>query len=85
MTHTTFSHQKPNSPEARYTDDGLRSFFVYRDTGVTPATLVNEPDSQVDLDDNGEPIPEAAGASKPGLKKVEDDAVVKKLDETIKQ
>jgi mannose-6-phosphate isomerase-like protein (cupin superfamily) len=38
MTHTTFSHQKANSPEARYTDGGLRSFFVYRDTGVTAAT-----------------------------------------------
>jgi mannose-6-phosphate isomerase-like protein (cupin superfamily) len=38
MTKTTFSHQKANSPEARYTDGGLRSFFVYRDTGVTAAT-----------------------------------------------
>ena len=38
MTETTFSHQKANSPEARYTDGGLRSFFVYRDTGVTAAT-----------------------------------------------
>jgi hypothetical protein len=38
MTDTTFSHQKANSPAAHYTDGGLRSFFVYRDTGVTPAT-----------------------------------------------
>jgi len=38
MNKTTFSHQKANSPEARYTDGGLRSFFVYRDTGVTAAT-----------------------------------------------
>jgi len=38
MSQTTFSHQKANSPEARYTDGGLRSFFVYRDTGVTGAT-----------------------------------------------
>ena len=38
MSKTTFSHQKANSPEARYTDGGLRSFFVYRDTGVTTAT-----------------------------------------------
>src|SRR5713101_5123716 len=38
MTDTTFSHQKANSPDARYTDGGLRSFFVYRDTGITPAT-----------------------------------------------
>ena len=38
MSGTTFSHQKANSPEAGYIDVGLRSFFVYRDTGVTPAT-----------------------------------------------
>ena len=38
MSQTTFSHQKAHSPEARYTDGGLRSFFVYRDTGVTAAT-----------------------------------------------
>ena len=38
MTHTTFSHQKSDSPEARYTDGGLRSFFVYRYTGVSAAT-----------------------------------------------
>ena len=38
MTDTVFSHQKANSPEARYTGGGLRSFFVYRDTGITYAT-----------------------------------------------
>ena len=38
MAHTTFSHQKADSSEARYTDGGLRSFFVYRDTGVSAAT-----------------------------------------------
>jgi quercetin dioxygenase-like cupin family protein len=38
MTDTTFSHQKANSPEARYTDGGLRSFFEYRDMGITAAT-----------------------------------------------
>jgi mannose-6-phosphate isomerase-like protein (cupin superfamily) len=38
MTDTTFSHQKANSPEARYTDGGLRSFFEYRDMGITTAT-----------------------------------------------
>ena len=38
MADTKFSHQKANSPEARYIGGGLRSFFVYRDTGVTPAT-----------------------------------------------
>jgi quercetin dioxygenase-like cupin family protein len=38
MTGTTFSHQKANSPEARYSDGGLRSFFEYRDMGITEAT-----------------------------------------------
>jgi quercetin dioxygenase-like cupin family protein len=38
MYKTTFSHQKAGSPEARYTDGGLRSFFVYRETGVNAAT-----------------------------------------------
>jgi hypothetical protein len=37
MTDTAFSHQKANSPETRYMDGGLRSFFVYRDTGITSA------------------------------------------------
>ena len=63
----------PNSADAK----------AIQDTGVTPATLVKEPDSQVDLDDNGEPIPEAAGVAKSGLKKVEDDAVVKKALEVL--
>ena len=38
MTETTFSHQKAASPDAHYTDGGLRSFFVYRDMGVNAAT-----------------------------------------------
>jgi quercetin dioxygenase-like cupin family protein len=38
MPYTSFSHQKSDSPEARYTDGGLRSFFVYRETGVSAAT-----------------------------------------------
>jgi len=38
MGETIFSHQKANSPEASYNDGGLRSFFVYRDTGVKAAT-----------------------------------------------
>ena len=31
-------HGPYDSSEARYTDGGLRSFFVYRDTGVSAAT-----------------------------------------------
>src|SRR5690348_13875662 len=38
MTDTVFRHQKANSPEAGYTDGGLRSFFVYRDMGISYAT-----------------------------------------------
>jgi hypothetical protein len=38
MGETLFSHQKAKSPEASYSDGGLRSFFVYRDTGVNAAT-----------------------------------------------
>jgi mannose-6-phosphate isomerase-like protein (cupin superfamily) len=38
MTDTVFSHQKANSPEAGYTDGGLRSFFAYRDMGISYAT-----------------------------------------------
>ena len=38
MGETIVSHQKANSPEAGYSDGGLRSFFVYRDTGVNTAT-----------------------------------------------
>jgi quercetin dioxygenase-like cupin family protein len=38
MTDTTFSHQKANSPEARYTDGGLRWFVEYRDMGIAAAT-----------------------------------------------
>src|SRR5712672_2030509 len=38
MSDTTFSHQKANSPDAVYSDGGLRSFFVYRDTGINAAT-----------------------------------------------
>src|ERR1700730_17650175 len=38
MSETTFSHQRANSPDATYSDGGLRSFFVYRDTGINAAT-----------------------------------------------
>ena len=38
MSETTFSHQKANSPDAAYSHGGLRSFFVYRDTGINVAT-----------------------------------------------
>jgi carboxyl-terminal processing protease len=53
-----------------------------QDTGVTPGTLVTEADTQIDYDDNGEPITDAASAQ-PQQKKVEDDAVVKKALEVL--
>ena len=37
MSDTLFSHQKANSSEARYTEDGLRAFFAYRDMGIIDA------------------------------------------------
>jgi carboxyl-terminal processing protease len=54
-----------------------------QDTGVTPNNVVSDADAQIDVDDNGEPLPEAAGAEKGQQKKVEDDAVVKKALELL--
>jgi carboxyl-terminal processing protease len=39
-----------------YSPDGK----AIQDTGVTPQTLMAEPEAQVELDENGEPLPEAA-------------------------
>jgi mannose-6-phosphate isomerase-like protein (cupin superfamily) len=38
MSDTLLTHQKTDSPEARYTEDGLRAFFAYRDMGIIAAT-----------------------------------------------
>jgi carboxyl-terminal processing protease len=54
-----------------------------QDVGVTPNNVVSDADTQIDVDDNGEPLPEAPGAEKGQLKKVEDDAVVKKALELL--
>jgi carboxyl-terminal processing protease len=54
-----------------------------QDTGVTPNNLVSDADAQIDVDDNGDPLPEAPGADKGPQKKVEDDAVVKKALELL--
>jgi carboxyl-terminal processing protease len=48
-----------------------------QDTGVVPGTAVQEADSQVDYDDNGEPIIENPDQQQP-KKKLEDDPIVKK-------
>jgi len=54
-----------------------------QDTGVTPGSVVSDADTQVDVDDSGEPLPEAPGAESGQPKKVEDDAVVKKALELL--
>lgn len=61
-----------------YSPDGK----AIQDTSVTPGTVVNEPDAQVDYDDNGEPIPEAQNQPLQ-QKKTEDDTVVKKALEIL--
>jgi hypothetical protein len=50
---------------------------------VTPNNAVSDADAQIDLDDNGEPLPESIGPEKGQQKKVEDDAVVKKALELL--
>ena len=54
-----------------------------QDTGVTPSAVVAEPESQVDYDDNGEPIAEPSDAQPTQQKKVENDIVVKKALELV--
>jgi carboxyl-terminal processing protease len=60
-----------------YSPDGK----AIQDALVTPANIVSDADAQIELDDNGEPLPDAA--EKPAQKKVEDDAVVKKALELL--
>jgi carboxyl-terminal processing protease len=62
-----------------YSPDGK----AIQDVGVTPNNVVSDADTQIDVDDNGEPLPEAPGAEKGQIKKVEDDAVVKKALELL--
>jgi hypothetical protein len=50
---------------------------------VTPNNVVSDADTQIDVDDNGEPLADAAGPEKGQTKKVEDDAVVKKALELL--
>jgi C-terminal processing protease CtpA/Prc len=54
-----------------------------QDGGVTPGVVVNEPEVQVDIDENGEPIPGLPEAAPPPQKKAEDDPVVKKALEVL--
>ena len=45
-----------------------------QDTGVTPSTMMMEPEAQVEVDENGEPLPESPDTTK----KAEDDPLLKK-------
>jgi carboxyl-terminal processing protease len=49
-----------------------------QDTGVTPGVLVNEPESQMELDENGDPVEAAEPQKKP-----EEDPLLKKAVETL--
>jgi len=62
-----------------YSPDGK----AIQDVMVTPGVLVNEPEPQVDVDENGEPIPGLPEAAPPPQKKAEDDPVVKKALEVL--
>lgn len=62
---------------AKYYSPGGKAI---QDTGVMPTSLVNEPEAQVELDENGEPLPEAA---EPQQKKPEEDPLLKKAIELL--
>jgi carboxyl-terminal processing protease len=62
-----------------YSADGK----AIQDADVTPANLVAEPEPQVDVDENGEPIPEVQEPQTPTNKNLEDDPVVKKALEVL--
>ena len=53
-----------------------------QDAGVTPGSIVAEPEPQIDYDENGEPIP-SAQETQPQQKKLEDDPVLKKALEVL--
>jgi carboxyl-terminal processing protease len=54
-----------------------------QDVGVTPNHVVADTESQLDVDDNGEPLPAPAGSEQVQQKKVEDDPIVKKALEVL--
>jgi carboxyl-terminal processing protease len=61
-----------------YTPDGK----AIQDAQVVPANQVSDADSQIDVDDNGEPLTDTTQDKGP-QKKLEDDAVVKKALELL--
>ncbi|MFB3827447.1 MAG: S41 family peptidase [Bryobacteraceae bacterium] len=60
---------------AKYYSPGGKAI---QDTGVTPSSMVNEPEAQVELDENGEPLPEPEQQKKP-----EEDPLLKKAIEVL--
>lgn len=62
-----------------YSPDGK----AIQDSRVTPANAVAEAESQVEYDENGEPLPDTS-VQQPEKKKLEDDPVVKKALEVLK-
>jgi carboxyl-terminal processing protease len=62
-----------------YAPDGK----AIQDTRVTPATLVADASPEVEMDDNGEPVPEAAPQA-PEKQDLQNDPVVKKALEVLK-
>jgi carboxyl-terminal processing protease len=61
-----------------YTPNGK----AIQDTGVVPANVVAEPEAQVDLDENGEPLQEEKEPPAP-QRKLEDDPLYKKALEVL--
>jgi carboxyl-terminal processing protease len=72
------------SPNPKDRDTTTGRLKAIQDTGVTPNVAVADTESQIEYDDNGEPIPESIDQQKQQQnKKVEDDPVVKKALEVL--
>ena len=54
-----------------------------QDNGLTPNYVVTDTDAAVELDDNGEPLPENPTTDTGAQKKVENDPIVKKAQEVL--
>jgi carboxyl-terminal processing protease len=63
-----------------YSPDGK----AIQDTGVMPGSVVAEQDTQLEFDDNGEPLPESLEQQQNQQKNLADDPVVKKAIEVLK-
>jgi len=72
------------SPNPKDRDQATGRMKAIQDTGVTPNVAVADTESQIEYDDNGEPIPESIDQQQQQQKKkVEDDPVVKKALEVL--